>query len=323
MTTYLVTGGAGFIGSNVCDALVARGELVICVDNFNDYYAPDRKRHNIRCLEERSNFKLYEADIRDAETVERIFAAERPTHVAHFAGMANPRYSIAHPHVYAEVNVGGTLNLLESGAHHGAAVFVLMSSSSVYGVPEAIPFREDDATNRPLSQYGATKKASEVLAFTYHHLYGVPTTVIRPFTVYGPRGRPDMTPHLFVAAMERGEPITLYEGGRDIFRDWTYVGDFVEGILSALDTALPFEIVNLGNAHPVEVRKFVALLTEVTGLDARVEERPLPKGEPRTTYADIGKAQRLLGYNPRTTTETGLQHFWEWYQRDVIAKRKP
>ncbi len=321
MTAYLVTGGAGFIGSNLCDALVARGETVICVDNFNDYYPPDRKRRNIQPLLDRGNFKLYEADIRDAATIESIFAAEHPTHIAHFAAMANPRFSIQHPRPYAEVNVGGTLNILESGVHHGAEVFVITSTSSVYGIPEAVPFREDDPVNRPLSQYGATKKASEVLAYTYHHLYGVPTTVVRPFTVFGPRGRPDMTPHLFVAAMERDAPITLYEGGRQIFRDFTYVGDFVAGVLGALEKALPFEIVNLGNSRPVEVCHFVDLLQQVTGLTARVEERPLPRGEPRMTYADVGKARRLLGYDPRTTTETGLQNFWDWYRRDVRAIR--
>lgn len=313
MTTYLITGGAGFIGSNLCDALIARGERVLCVDNFNTFYDPALKRRNIAVLQDQPNFVLYELDIRDADALTDVFARERPSHVAHFAGMANPRQSIKQPREYAEVNVVGTLNLLQAGVEHGVKNFVITSTSSVYGIPETIPYVETDPANRPISPYGATKKASEMLAFTYHELYSVPMTVIRPFTVYGPRGRPDKTPDLFVEAMLKHQPITLYNGGRDVFRDWTFIDDFISGFLAALDTALPFEIINLGNAHPIELRHFLDVLQEITGLEASVDEQPVPKGEPLINYADIGKARRLLGYNPQTSLEAGLTAFWRWY----------
>ncbi len=315
----LITGGAGFIGSHVCEALLARGEQVICVDNFNTFYDPAQKRRNLAAIADHPGFTLHEIDIRDAAALDAVFAAHRPARVAHFAGMANPRQSVKQPRVYAEVNVSGTLNVLQSGVEHGVGNFVVISSSSVYGVPAAIPFTEADPTNRPLSPYAATKKSSELLAHTYHALYRVPTTVIRPFTVYGPRGRPDMTPHLFVRAMAAGEPLTLYNGGVDVFRDWTFVGDFVSGILSALDTALAFEVINLGNAQPVELRRFIEVLQAVTGLTAIINAQPAPAGEPLITAADISKARQLLGYNPQMTLEAGLASFWQWYQAERLA----
>lgn len=317
MTTYLVTGGAGFIGSHVCDALLERGEHVVCLDNFTDLlYDPQYKRRNLAQAERHPNFTLYEGDIRDLAMLRALFQRERPTHVAHFAGMANPRLSVREPHLYVEVNVTGTLNVLQCGVESGVQNFVVTSSSTVYGIPQAIPYVETDPTNRPISPYGATKKASELLAHTYHALHGVPTTVIRPFTVYGPRGRPDMTPHLFVRAMVRQEPITLFDGGIGVFRDWTFVDDFVSGFVAALDRALPFEVINLGNATPLELRHFVQVLAQVTGLEAQINSQPLPVGEPQRNFADIGKARALLGYQPTTTVEQGLAAFWQWYQAD-------
>lgn len=317
MNTYLVTGGAGFIGSHICEALLARGERVACVDNFNDYYTPDRKRRNIAAALLNPDYSCHEADIRDEDALKAVFERVKPTHVAHFAAMAGPRRSIEQPRFYAAVNVDGTLNVLDNARLQGVRAIVLASTSSVYGIPKRVPFREDDPTDQPLSPYGATKKATEVLAYTYHYLYGVPTTIVRPFTVFGPRGRPDMTPHLFVNAMREGKPITLFNGGRDLYRDYTYVGDFVPGVLAALDVARPYEIFNLGNANPIEMRHFMAVLQRVTGLQAIIEEKPAPRGEPLRTYADISKARELLGYAPATDLETGLANFWRWYQQEV------
>jgi len=318
MATYLVTGGAGFIGSHVCDTLLARGERVVCLDNFNDYYSPARKWRNIANALQQPGFELVEGDFRHPEEMERLFTAYRPARVAHIGAMAGPRASTERPLLYEEVNVRGTLVLLEMARRYGVASFVLASTSSVYG-SSPTPWSEESSTERPLSPYAATKKAAEVLAGTYHSLHGVPTRVVRFFTVYGPRGRPDMTPHLFVDPMLDRRPITLFNGGVGVYRDWTYIDDIVAGMLAALDRDLPFEIFNLGNSEPVELHDFLDRLERVTGLEAQIEERPLSSAEPPVTYADISKARRLLDFNPRTTLDDGLERFWQWYRREVRA----
>jgi UDP-glucuronate 4-epimerase len=314
---YLVTGGAGFIGSHLAEALLARGDQVICVDNFNDYYDPQRKRRNIAPALGRAGYTLVEADIRDDAAMERLFERHRPERIAHIAAMAGPRPSMQHPLLYEAVNVRGTLGLLDLAGRYGASGFVLASTSSVYGRAPT-PWSEETPTDQPLSPYAATKKAAEALAYALHNQYGTPTRVVRFFTVYGPRGRPDMTPYLFVDAMVAGRPITLFEGGIGVYRDWTYVDDIVAGVLAALDSDLPFEVFNLGNARPMELLAFVRLLESVTGLRATIERRPLPPADPPATFAEIGKARRLLGFEPRTPLETGLARFWEWYQADVL-----
>lgn len=318
MTTYLVTGGAGFIGSHLCEALLARGARVVCVDNFNDYYQPERKRRNLRAALEHPAFTLVEADFRDPAAMHQIFATHRPARVAHIGAMAGPRPSMQRPLLYEEVNIRGTLVLLDLARQHQVEGFLLASTSSVYGRTPT-PWSETSPTDQPLSPYAATKKAAEVLAFTYHSLYGLPTQIVRFFTVYGPRGRPDMTPYLFVDAMRQGRPITLFNGGQGVYRDWTYIDDIIAGVLAAMELNPAFEIFNLGNAHPVQLADFVALLEQITGYQAQVEARPLPPADPPITYADISKAQRLLGYQPRTPLETGLQRFWEWYRREIGA----
>jgi UDP-glucuronate 4-epimerase len=315
--TYLVTGGAGFVGSHLVDTLLRRGERVVAVDNFNTYYSPDRKRRNVAAALKHPGYTLVEADIRDAEAMEEVFQRHRPQRVAHLAAMAGPRPSIANPALYESVNVAGTVTVLELARRYDVRSLVFASTSSVYGETQKLPFEEGDPTDRPLSPYAATKKAGEVLAYTFHRLYGTPTTVVRFFTVYGPRGRPDMTPFLFVDKMVRGEPIVLFNGGEDVYRDYTYVDDIVAGVASALDTGLAYEIVNLGNARPVLMRRFVDVLQEVTGLEAIIEAVPLPKTDPPTTYADTSKAQRLLGYEPTTVVEEGLARFWAWYREEI------
>jgi UDP-glucuronate 4-epimerase len=320
--TYLVTGGAGFIGSHLVEALLRRGERVVCVDNFTSYYSPERKRRNLAWASTQPGFTLAEADIRDAEALAAIFASHRPRRVAHLAAMPGPRPSIANPALYEAVNVGGTVNLLELARHHEVETFLLASTSSVYGRAPTTPFSEGDPTDQPLSPYAATKKAAEVLAYTFHSLYAIPTSVVRFFTVYGPRGRPDMTPHLFVDKMVRNEPFVLFEGGKNLFRDYTYVDDIVGGVQAALDGARGYEIFNLGNSQPVEMHRFVALLEQITGLQALIEERPLPPTEPPITYANTEKAGRLLGFESGVNVEEGLQRFWAWYRAEILPQRQ-
>lgn len=316
---YLVTGGAGFIGSHLSEALLARGDEVICVDNFNTYYDPARKRRNIAAALERPGYTLAQADICDAPALEEIFATHRPHRVAHLGAMAGPRRSVEQPSLYEEVNVRGSLNILDMARRYEVGGLVLASTSSVYGFSPT-PWVESLPAVQPLSPYAATKRASELLAYTYHNLYKIPTRVVRFFTVYGPRGRPDMTPHLFVDAMVRRQPITLFNGGEGIFRDWTYVADIVAGVMAALDADIAFDTFNLGNSSPVELRAFVAKLEEITGMEAQIESKPLPATEPTITYANTEKAQALLGFAPRTTLDVGLANFWEWYQREGLSR---
>lgn len=316
---YLVTGGAGFVGSNLVDRLLSQGDQVVCVDNFNDYYAPERKRQNIRSALANPNYTLVEADIRDSEAMKALFEEYHPQKIAHLAAMAGPRPSILNPVLYEQVNIAGTVNLLELARTHKAECFLLASTSSVYGASPT-PWSETVSTDRPLSPYAATKKAAEVLAYTFHQLYGVPTTVVRFFTVYGPRGRPDMTPHLFVNKMMRDEPFTLFNGGENLYRDYTYVDDIVSGITAALERAYPYEIFNLGNAQPVLMKDFVEILEELTGKRALIERVPLPATDPPITFADTSKARDMLGYAPQTSVEEGLRRFWKWYQQEVLGR---
>jgi UDP-glucuronate 4-epimerase len=314
---YLVTGGAGFIGSHLAEALLARGDEVICVDNFNDYYSPARKRRNVAAALALPGYTLVEADFRDMAAMEQVFAAHRPARVAHIGAMAGPRPSVERPLLYEEVNVRGTLNMLDLSRRYDVQGLVLASTSSVYGLSPT-PWREDMPANQPLSPYAATKKSAEVLAYTMHYLHGLPTRVVRFFTVYGPRGRPDMTPYLFVHAMVREKPITLFNGGIGVYRDWTYVDDIVAGVVAALDSDLPFDTFNLGNSSPVQLRDFVALVERITGLEAMIESRPLSPADPPATYANIDKARKMLGFQPRTAVEEGLERFWQWFQEDVL-----
>ncbi len=313
--TYLVTGGAGFIGSHLVDALLAQGARVVAVDNFNDYYVPDRKRRHLLTAQAHPNFTLYEADIRDLAALTHIFAETRPTHVAHLAAMAGPRYSVQYPLLYEEVNVRGTMHVLELARQYAVQGMTVASTSSVYGALPT-PWHEALSADKPLSPYAATKRAAEILAYTYHYQFGVPTRVLRFFTVYGPRGRPDMTPSLFVDKMRRGEPITLFDGGVGVYRDWTYVSDIVRGIIAALHVEVPFATYNLGNSAPVELREFVQTLEHITGLTAHIESQPLPASDPPKTYADIAQAQHDLGFQPQMPLERGLKLFWEWYQQE-------
>jgi UDP-glucuronate 4-epimerase len=308
----LVTGGAGFIGSHVIEALLDRGDSVWCLDNFNPYYAPTRKRTNLEPFVSSPRFQLYEDDIRDAVAIETILAGTQMDAVIHLAAMAGVRHSLNNPLFYEEVNVRGTLNLLEASVRFRVPHFVLASTSSVYGRTEKIPFVETDPTDHPLAPYPATKKAAELLAYSHHSYYRISISVLRLFNVYGPRGRPDMTPYSFTERIANHERITLYDGGRPR-RDWTYVSDVVAGCLAALDRPFGYEIFNIGHSEPVQMREFVSIIEELTGIRAEIDDKPLPESDPLVTYADISKAQRMLGYQPRVSVREGMREFVRWF----------
>lgn len=314
MKRVLVTGAAGFIGSHVSEKLLERGDEVIGIDNVNDYYPVAYKRENIELLSKQARFSFVERDICDKEQLAKLFREKRFTHVAHLAARAGVRPSIADPFIYEEANVQGTLSILQASVGAGLENIVLTSSSSVYGNSRTIPFREDDsATDRPISPYAATKKATEVLSFTYHKLYGLNVNVVRPFTVYGPRGRPDMAPWLFIQSAVSGRKIQKFGDG-STRRDYTFIKDFVDGFVNAIDRPLGYEIFNLGNSSTVSLNEALDVVREVTGRELVIEELPMQPGDVEITNADISKAQRLLDYNPRTSFKDGMAAFYEWYR---------
>jgi len=318
----LVTGAAGFIGSHVAQALLARGDTVAGLDNFNDYYDPARKRANVALLTPDARFTLYEADLRDEEAVARICAHARFDAVAHLAAMAGVRYSIERAPLYVDVNVRGTVNVLEAARKAGIPHIVCASTSSVYGRTERLPFREDDPLGRPLAPYPATKIAAELMGHAYHNLFDLSFTALRFFSVYGPRGRPDMMPYHITDCIVHDREFTLYEAG-EMYRDWTYVADVVSGILAAIDRPLGYQVINLGRGEPVRMADFVRLIEELVGRPARMSTPPAPPSEPPITYADITKARELLAYEPTTPVAEGMQRFWKWYQDEILKAPWP
>ncbi|MEM9882783.1 MAG: NAD-dependent epimerase/dehydratase family protein [Planctomycetota bacterium] len=317
--TFLVTGAAGLIGSHLCERLLAAGDRVFGLDNFNDYYDTKQKRANVAGFADHPQATLVEADIRDANAMEELFADHRPDAVAHMAAMANVRYSIGRAPLYQQVNVTGSLNLLEAAKNHppeqGADPhFVFASTSSVYGKTDRIPFTEDDPCDRPLSAYPASKRAVELFGYTYHNLHGLSFTAVRFFSVYGPRARPDMMPFMVTDKIARGETITLFDAGQ-MKRDWTFVDDIVAGVELALRQPLGYEIVNLGRGEPVLMADFVTMLEELVGKKAVLDTPPAPASEPKQTFANIGRAREKLGYDPQVGVRTGLERLWDWYQK--------
>jgi UDP-glucuronate 4-epimerase len=315
--TVLVTGGAGFIGSHLVDALLMSGVRVICLDNFNDYYAPAIKRANVAAHASNPNFVLVDGDVRDAELVTRIFEEQSIDRVAHLAAMAGVRYSVERAPLYVEVNVQGTVNLLEAARKRGVENFVFASTSSIYGATEQIPFREEQATDSPLAPYPASKKACEVMGYAYHNLFNLNFTAVRFFTAYGPRVRPDMLCFMVMDRIERGEEIALFDAG-ELHRDWTYIEDIIAGVLAALDKPLGYDIINLGRGEPVRVGDFVQIGEELVGKKAILSTPDAPPTEPPITYADVSKARRLLDYAPQTSIRDGLARTWEWYQATYL-----
>jgi len=312
----LVTGCAGFIGSHVAEALLLRGDTVIGIDNINDYYDPAKKEKNLEILKKHKKFVFYKEDIRNYDNLKRIFIRENPDKVVHLAARAGVRASIQNPLLYQDVNIRGTLNLLELAKNSKAKSFVFASSSSVYGNQEKTPFSEDNDVSTPISPYAATKRAGELLCYTYHHIYNTSITCLRFFTVYGPRGRPDMAPYKFTKLIIEGKPVPRYGDGTTK-RDYTYITDIVKGVIAAIDKELSFEIINLGNNKPVMLNDFIRVIEEATHRKAVIKEMPMQPGDVNITYADIRKAQRLLGYQPETSIEEGMKKFVEWYEKDV------
>ena len=316
----LVTGGAGFIGSHLVDSLLAEGSHEVSVlDNFNEFYAPAIKRANIARHAANPDFRLYEADICCAETLRRIFAENRFDAVVHLAAWAGVRPSLLNPKLYTETNVNGTLNLLEAAREAGVRQFVFGSSSSVYGINAKIPFSEDDPVAQPISPYAATKAAGELLCHTFAHLYDLRAVCLRFFTVYGARQRPDLAIHKFSRLISEGKPVPVF-GDATTRRDYTFVDDIVQGVRAAIRyDRTNYEIFNLGESETVELKDLIRLLEENLGKKAIIERLPMQPGDVPLTYADISKARKLLGYNPKTKIEQGIPKFIEWFTRFGIA----
>ncbi len=307
----LVTGGAGFIGSHVAEALLRRGDSVTILDDFNDYYPPELKRRNVEEVRVAGAVEVVEGDICDAAAVDRAFRSGRPDAVIHLAARAGVRPSLKDPLLYERVNIHGTMVLLEACRKHGVRKFVFASSSSVYGAEKRAPFREEGSELRPISPYAATKIAGEKICYTYSHLWGLDVTCLRLFTVYGPRQRPDLAIRKFIERILRDEPIPVYGDGSS-GRDYTFVADTVAGILGALAYDGGWEVFNLGNSHPVRLSELIETIEKCLGRKARIERLPDQPGDVPLTYADISKAQRALGYRPTTKLEEGIRIMAEW-----------
>lgn len=309
----LITGGAGFIGSHLTRRLLDRGDSVTTLDDFNDYYDPARKRANVAPFAGRDGYRLVEGDIRDHELVDELFREGRFDSVVHLAARAGVRPSLAEPILYEDVNCIGTLRLLEAARNHGPSVFVFGSSSSVYGINEKVPFSEEDEVNQPISPYATTKRAGELLCYNYHHLYGLKTSCLRFFTVYGPAQRPEMAIHKFADLLARGQPIPVYGDGSSR-RDYTYVDDIIDGAVAALDAELDFEILNLGGAETTSLSDLIRWIAAELEVEPSFEYLPDQPGDVPITYADVSKARRLIGYEPRVPIRKGLERFVEWYR---------
>ncbi len=330
--TILVTGAAGFIGSHTVEALVKRGDRVIGLDNLNDYYDPVRKEKNLREVTELAlagkwpgTFQFLKGDIRDRQLVANLFSDHRFDAIVHLAAMAGVRVSIDDPGLYYDVNVMGTLALLDAAVgrigskNNGTSspTFVFASTSSVYGNTTTIPFVTEDPCDKPLAPYAASKRAGELLGYTYHHLYGLNYTGFRFFTVYGPRGRPDMMAYKVLDNIFIGCEVPLYNHG-NMHRDWTYVEDIVSGLVAAVDHPMGYEILNLGRGEPVLLLNFVKRIEDLTGRSAHLIPAPMLDADIAYTFADISKTRKLLGYDPKTSVPEGVAKFWTWYQSAIL-----
>lgn len=317
----LLTGVAGFIGSHTAERLLARGDEVVGVDNFNTFYDPALKRRNVAAVAARGDgrFVLAEGDITDEAFLDGVLTGSRGAFdaVVHLAAWAGVRPSIDHPSVYIDVNVGGTVNLLESIRRAGIKKLVFASSSSVYGGRETVPFRETDVVDRPISPYAASKKAAEMMAYTWHHLYGLHVAALRYFTVYGPRQRPEMAIHKFATMLARGQAIPMFGNG-ETARDYTFIDDIVQGTVAAVDHCDGYEIYNLGGERSTTLAGLIAMLSEAMGAKAVIQPSPAQPGDVPITCADVSKARAMLGYRPGTTMREGLARFVDWFQREGV-----
>lgn len=326
----LVTGAAGFIGMFTAKQLLERGDTVVGLDNFNDYYDVSLKEDRVALLSTYKNFNLVREDLANREQMEKLFLAEAFDKVVHLGAQAGVRYSIENPHSYIDSNIIGTMNILEGCRHNDVQHLVYASSSSVYGANSSMPFSTHDNVDHPLALYGATKKANELMAHTYSHLYKLPTTGLRFFTVYGPWGRPDMSPIKFASRISRGKPIDVYNYGNHK-RDFTYIDDIVEGVVRTLDhtaapnvdwdssapdaatSAAPYRIYNIGNQKPVELMRFIELIEENLGKKSEKNLLPMQPGDVADTWADTTELAADVGYQPSTPIEVGVKNFVDWY----------
>ena len=315
MRNVLITGGAGFIGSHLVDRLLGEGEWhVTVVDDFNDFYAPEIKRENIRAQQQNPAYKLSVTDIRDKATLAGIFAERKFDCIVHLAARAGVRPSLSEPQLYVETNINGTMNLLELARQHDVLQFVFGSSSSVYGVNEKVPFSETDPIFNPISPYAATKAAGELLCHTYSHLYGLRCVCLRFFTVYGARQRPDLAIHKFAQLITDGKPLPVFGDGTTR-RDYTYIDDIIAGVRAAIDyDESNYEVINLGESRTVELGELIGLLEKERDRQALIERQPMQPGDVPQTFADISKARSLLGYDPQTPIEEGIRLFVKWFR---------
>lgn len=320
----LVTGAAGFIGSHTSQELLSRGHRVVGIDNLNDYYSPERKLANIDEVCESpgaENFEFLKLDIRDKDAIFELCKEHKFDAIVNLAAMAGVRVSIEDPHLYVDVNLVGSLNLLLAVKEFEIGNFVLASTSSVYGNTDIIPFLETDLCDRPLAPYATTKRAAEMMAFTYHHLFNINATALRFFTVYGPRGRSDMMAYRVLDNIFFDEPVKLYNDG-EMWRDWTYVTDIAKGVASAAERPLGFEIINLGRGEMVKLADFVILIEKLAGKKSNLVPAPKIKADIDRSFASIEKAKRLLDYDPVVSVDEGIENFWNWY-RDTILQSSP
>jgi len=311
----LVTGGAGFIGSHLVERLLQDGNQVLCLDNFDAFYDPALKRRNLARAFRNPGFRLIEGDLRDQDLVGKIFREEKIDVVAHLAARAGVRPSVQDPGLYADVNIRGTIHLLEGCRKNGVGRFVFASSSSVYGNSSRVPFSEEDPVNTPISPYAATKKAGELLCYTYHHLYGMDVACLRYFTVYGPRQRPEMAIHHFTRSIHEGRKISVFGDGSSR-RDYTYIDDAVEGTLGALLKEHGYQIYNIGESQTIMLSQLILAVEEQVGKKAILDHLPEQPGDVKQTYADIRKARERLGYNPRIDIRQGLARFVHWFKEN-------
>jgi len=310
----LITGAAGFIGSHLCERMIDLGFSVVGVDNFSDFYSREAKLRNLSArLNREEAFQLVEADLRDQQAIQSVFATHRPTAIVHLAAMAGVRPSIEDPRLYTDVNVNGTVNLLNASVAAGVEKIVFASSSSVYGNNKKVPFAEEDPVDYPISPYAATKRAGELLCHSYWHLHQIPIACLRFFTVFGPRQRPDLAIAKFFRLIEQGKPIELFGDGTTS-RDYTYIDDILDGVCAAFERNDKFRIYNLGGNHPVTLKDLLAGIEKTMGRQANTLQKPMQPGDVNHTFADLTRSGEELDYQPKTSLLEGLKNQWQWYQ---------
>ncbi len=325
----LITGGAGFVGSHLIKRLLDEGYKIICLDNFNDYYDPELKEKNISKVLKNPNFKLIRGDILDVPLLDSVFSGKyflnknthnfKPNKVIHLAAMAGVRPSIVSPDVYVDVDVKGTLNLLEMSHIYKIKHFIFASSSSVYGINKKVPFSEDDPVELQISPYAVAKKSAELLCKTYHYLYNIKITILRLFTIYGPRQRPDMAIRKFTDRIFKGKQITMFGDGTSI-RDYTYISDCIDGFIASIKKPMDFEVFNIGSGKTIKLKNLIDLIGKLSKKEIKIEYLDNQKGDVPITFADITKAKRLLGYSPRVTIEDGVNKFIKWYKKEYMER---